>query len=407
MSANLQEILNSLTGTAKERFEKAITAAENLATAGKMNPVQAKKFLDWVVDETGLKGQVRIVQFEPDELKIEKIGVGQRVAVPADEAQDPGLRREITTSKIVLHPEEFMVPWEISLRFLETNIEGMSVEDHIAKMLAAQAANNFEELYLLADKTGPAAVEKDLKDGGAPDKYVLDTFLAKLNGWSKLADQGHLINWQGQPISGNTFGQMITAMPTKYRRGLGNMRVLLSPDLWQRYLEKVATRQGNLGDAVLGGAAHTPYGLTALPIPLWPFRPKTVEHVTLTAENQVSLKYTNVSNVVVTPTNIGKTAINAYTLNTDYAVDLTAGKINRIDIGGAIGDGATVKVTYDASPQMILTHRDNLILGIGRNITLGKDIDIYRRTRQYALTMCVDVQIQNPDAVVKVYNIGE
>lgn len=401
-----QDILELMTAEQKAKFQKAITAAENLVNAGKMNPVQAKKFLDWVIDETKLRGQVRIVQFEPDEMKIEKITVGQRVAMPADEAQDPGLRREVATSKVTLHPEEFMVPWEISLRFLETNIEGMSVEDHIARMLAAQAANNFEELYLLSDKTGPAAAEADIKDNGDPSKYVLDSFLSKLNGWSKLADGGHLIDAGGAPISSNLFSDLITALPTKYRRGLDNMRVLLSPNLWQRYLTKIGSRQDALGTSVLGGGEHKPWGLTPLPIPLWPMNPKTVEHVTLNGETQVALKYKGITDVVVTPTTIGKTAIVPYIENTDYTVDLTTGKINRIDIGGAIADGATVKVTYGASPQMILTHRDNLIIGLGRNITLGRDVDIYKRVRQYALTMCVDVQIQNTDAVVKMYNIG-
>ena len=86
-------------------------------------------------------------------------------------------------------------------------------------------------------------------------------------------------------------------------------------------------------------------------------------------------------------------------------LDAATGKIARVG-GGAIGDGATVKVTYNAAPQIILTHRDNLIVAFGRDITMERDREIYRRVTQFAITVACDVQVQNPDAIVKVINIG-
>ncbi len=386
-----------------EQMQKAITAADALATVGKLNPKQADKFLDWVIDVTNLKDQVRVVKFSPDTMQIEKITVGERVAMVAEEAKDPQLRRGVSTSKITLHPVEFMVPFEISQRFTEINIEGASVEDHIVKMMATQTANNLEELYINANKLGPAIDEETFK-GGDSSKYVKDTYLGALDGWSLLADSGHLVDGEGAPMNADFFSQIIQALPIKYRRGLQDMRVLMSPDLWQIYLSKIATRMDAAGTAALTGGSHNPFGLKVLPVPLWARNPRQVEHVVLNGTTQVDLKSTNVKNVVVTASTLGNTAVTPYVLDTDYAIDLAAGKINRI--GGAIADGATVKVTYDAAPQMILTHKDNLIIGFGRNITLERDRDIFRRVNQYALHLAVDVQIQNADAVVKLKNVG-
>lgn len=386
-----------------ENMQKAITAADALATTGKLNPKQADKFLDWVIDVTGLKDQVRMVKFSPETMQIEKIAVGERVAMLAEEARDPQLRRGVTTSKITLRPVEFMVPFEISQRFTEINIEGGSIEDHIVRMMATQAANNFEELYINANPLGPAIDAATFK-GGDATKYVKDTYLGALSGWSLLADSGHIVDGESAPMNADFFSQAIQALPIKYRRGLSDMRVLMAPDMWQIYLAKTATRMDAAGTAALTGGAHNPFGLKVLPIPLWAKQPRQVEHVVLNGTTEVDLKSTNISNVVVLPSTLSSVETTPYVLDTDYAVDLVTGKINRI--GGAIADGATVKVTYDAAPQMILTHKDNLIIGFGRNITLERDRDIYRRVNQYALHMAVDVTIQNADAVVKVKNIG-
>ena len=95
----------------EQKVNKSLVAVDSFTTAGKMNPVQEKVFLDWVIDITNLRDQVRIVRFKPEEMKIEKIAVGERVAMPADEAKDPGMRRGITTTKVTLRPEEFIVPF--------------------------------------------------------------------------------------------------------------------------------------------------------------------------------------------------------------------------------------------------------------------------------------------------------
>lgn len=389
----------------EELIRKAVVTTDALAASGKLNPAQSDKFIDFVIDETVLKDNARVVKFRNESLDIDKIGIGRRAAFPKAEAQDPGLRRGITTSKVTLTPKEIIVPFEIGDLFKEVNIEGDGAEDHIIKLMATQLANDLEELYIVGDTVGPAILEGDFKDGGSQTEFVKDSYLALQDGWSRLADAANIVDAQGANIGLSVFGKMLRAMPTKFRRNKNNLRYFLSPDLWQLYLEKLATRATNLGDQAAGGGQHGPFGVRAVEVPLWDFTPQVVEHVVLNGTTQVALRFKPVSNVVVTTSTLGKTPEAAFVTVTDYVVDTAAGLINRTG-AGAIGDGDTVKVTYSANPQILLTHMNNFIVGIGRDITIEKDRDIFKGVNQYAITAKVSVQFEELTAIVKGKNIG-
>jgi hypothetical protein len=119
----------------------------------------------------------------------------------------------------------------------------------------------------------------------------------------------------------------------------------------------------------------------------------------------VALSSTNVSDVVVHATTLSSVPTDAYIDDTDYTLDEAAGTI-AWKSGGAIGETATVKVTYSSAPQLILTHMDNFIVGIGKDITIEKDRDIFKGVNQYAITVKAAVQIEELTSVVKVRNIG-
>lgn len=389
----------------EQLIQKAVITTDMIASAGKLNPAQSDKFIDYVVDQSVLKNNARVVRFRAETLEIDKIGIGRRAAVPKAEARDPGVRRGINTSKVSLSPSELMVPFEISDTFKDVNIEGDAVEDHIIQMFAKQFSNDLEELYINGNKLGPAVAEGEIVDGGSDDLYIKDTYLALQDGWAKLAEGAHVVDAGGQSIGLGIFGKALRAMPTKFRRNKGELRWFMSPDLWQLYTEKLATRATVLGDNAVTGDAVGPFGIPAVPIPLWDLLPPVVEHVVLTGTTPASLSYKDISDVVVTPSTLGSTPVEPYAETTDYTVDLTNGTITRVG-GGAISSGATVKVTYRSGPQMILTHYSNFIVGIGRDIRIEKDRDIFKSVNQYAMTAKVGVVYEELDAIVKVKNIG-
>ena len=391
--------------TNEELIQKAVITTDALAASGKLNPVQSDRFIDYVIDETVLKNNARIVRFRNETLEIDKIGIGTRVSMPKAEAQDPGLRRGVTTSKVSLTPKEIITPFEIGDLFKEVSIEGDMVEDHIVKMMATATGNDLEELYINGNTLGPAILESDYKDGGSTTQYVKDAYLALQDGWGKLATGANVVDAEGANVGLSIFGKLLRAMPTKFRRNKGNLRWFLSPDLWQLYLEKLATRATALGDQAAAGGELGPFGVKAVPVPLWDLQPQIVAHVALSGTTQVSLGFAPVSNVVVTVNTLGNTPLTPYVETTDYVVDYAAGLINRTG-GGAISDPETVKVTFNANPQIILTHQSNFIVGIGRDIKIEKDRNIYKGTNEYAIHSRVSVNFEELDAIAFAKNIG-
>jgi len=391
--------------TQSEFLQKAVQTTDSIAQSGKLNPKQADRFLDFVFDESVLKGNVRMERFRNEQFDIDTMGVGKRVALSHKEAQDPQRRRSAKFSQRKMIPAEVVVPLEFSERFLAHNLEGMSAEDHVLSMMARAFSNDLEELYILGNPLGRAATPEELDFGTSTTTYVKDEYLALQTGWSELAEAGNILDANGANISPNLFSQGMQALPTKFQRQLNSMRWLLPQNLDHKYNEKVSARATAAGDSALAGGSGDSFGIRRVPVPLWPLEPQVVEHVTLSGTTAVALKNKNIKSVIVLPEDLDDTALTPFINTTDYIVDAAAGTIARTG-GGAIGDGDVVKVTYQAGAQMLLTDLRNLIVGVSMNITILQAPDIYKNTRQWAMHARVGVQIEEPDAIVKVKNIG-
>jgi len=397
--------------TNEELVAKAVITTDDIASTGKLNDEQAEKFIDFVIDVTGVAEFARVVRFRAENLNIDKIGVGSRVTMPAAEARDPNRRKGITASQVQLTPKEIMTPFEIGDSFVENNLEGDDIEEHIVKMMATQMANDVEELHINGDDEGVAALESDIVDGGSSTEYVKDTFLELFDGWLRLADSGSTVDIAGAAISPNVFSLMLNELPAKFRRQKRDLVYLCSQELEQLYRERVASRATAMGDQALNSSGRmTPFGIPLVGVALLAFYPPVVEHIAFTGSGStVSLRYGPIqasSLVVATSTLTGSTPEEAYTLTTDYTVDETAGTVTHAGGGSSIGATDTVKMTYGAYPQVLLTHKMNMIIAWGRDIRVEKDRDIYARVDQYAITAKTDVQFEELTAVVKAYNIS-
>ena len=391
----------------EELVAKAVITTDALATNGKLNTAQSNKFIDYVVDETVLKDNARVVRFTNETLDIDKIGIGSRVAMPKVEAADPGLRRGVTTTKVSLTPKEIVVPFEIGDLFKEINIEGASVEDHIIQMMAKQLANDLEELYMNGDTLGRAVLEATIKGGGSSTQYIKDSYLALHNGWVRLADGGNVYDAEGTNISLGVFGGMLRSMPTKFRRNKKDLRFFMSPDLAQIYVERLAARATALGDQATQGLIHTPFGVPIVEVPLWDCLPEIGEHQVFANCGTGTLRYGPLEDgdLILSTSTLAQTPETAYVEDTDYSVDYANGTVTNLDSG--ITGGPTIKFTYKANPQILLTHSQNFIVGIGRDIRIEKDRDIFKGVNQYAITAKVAVEFEEDTAIVKGKNIGQ
>lgn len=390
--------------TNEELVRKAAITTDAIATVGRLNAAQSEKFIDYVIDESVLKNNARIIRFRNSELEIDKIGIGNRVTYPKAEAQDPAIRRGITTSKVTMTPKTLITPFEISDEFQEENIEGDDIEDTIIRLMARQLSNDLELLYINGDILGPSILQGDYLPGGSATQYVLDQYLKLFSGWLRNSDGANVYDAASKNIGLSVFSAMLRQLPTKYRRNRGALRWYMSPDLAQLYLEKLSTRATALGDSASGGAAHAPFGVPIVEVPLFQHLPPVVEHFTLAASATQNLRYGPVSSVNVLPQTLSNVPTTAYILDTDYSLNSTTGSITNLDAG--ISDGEALKVTYAANPQLILTHMKNFIIGIGRDIRIEKGREIFKGVNQYAITTKVACEFEELEAIAKGINLG-
>jgi hypothetical protein len=394
----------------RELIEKATITTDAIAAAGKLNPEQADKFIDFVVQETTMQDRVRVVRFRGEQRLIEKINVANRVAVPKAEAADPGLRRGVSTSKITMQPEEIMCPFEIGDLFKEENIEGDNVEDHIMRMFARRFANNIEELHWLGNVVGPAQLESDLIEGGSSTGYVKDTYLALFNAWLQLAQGAHIVDAQGAAISPNLLSRAINAMPNKFKRNKADLKFMMSADHEQAYREAVSARATQSGDDALAATGNIPaFGIELIPVPLLPVEPLFAEDSLANSDGTTAtqLSFAPITDLVLTPDDLGSSATVPFVegAGQDYTEDLANGQWTRLG-AGAIGSGATVKATYKTAGQILLTMPKNMINAIGRDVRLERDRNIFKGVNEFALTSKVWAGYEELDAVVLIKNVA-
>lgn len=394
--------------TNQELMEKAAITTANLANAGLLNPEQSNRFVDYVIDESSMMGRARVIRFRGAQKLIEKLNVHGRVAVPKAEATDPGVRRGVQSSKVTLEHHEIMVPFEFGDIMKEENIEGDNVEDTIVRLMATRFSNNTEELFWDANTVGPAQTEEYMVEGGSTSLYVLDNYLAMFDGWLHSAQSGHVVDAENEPMSPSIMSRALQAMPNKFKKNKAALKFWLSWDHEQAYRESVGTRATQSGDNALAATGNVPaYGVELVPVSLLSSEPLVVEDSVANSDGTTptALGFAPITNVVITDTTLGENPEAAYIEDTDYTVDYANGTWTR-DGGGAIGSGGTVKVTFQAAGQMLLTPPSNLIICIGRDVRVESQRNIFRGTTEYAVSAKVFCTFEEVDAVVVVTNIA-
>lgn len=393
--------------TNQQWIEKATITTDVLAAQGKLLPAQADKFLDYVFDETGLaKAGVRTVKFRNEQMILDKIGVRDRVAMAAEEAQDPGLRRGVTTSKVTLEPKQVIIPFEIGQLFLEENLEGEAAADRVVQMMAKQGANNVESLYWDGNALGPAKTEEELVDGGSSALVKKDAFLGLFDGLLKQAEAGHVLDAQNGPLTPTLVSRAWRQLPTKFRTDKGSHRLMVSSDHESHFLEGVSARATQQGDMALRGEMMTPFGIPMGAFALLQPEPLYVENSVANSDGTTPTALTHgpIDNVIIAPTSLGSNPLAPYVEGVDYSLDKAAGTWTRLG-GGSIGSGATVKVTYTTAGRILLTRPSNIILAIGRDVRIEKDRNIYRLVDEYAIHLKVDSRFEETDAVTLIRNV--
>jgi hypothetical protein len=253
-------------------LEKVISTS-TIGTApsggGLLSPAQSTRFIDYMWDATTLGRQVRKVRMRANEMELDRMAVGERVVRLATEAVDDAMNVKVAFAKVSLTTQKLRLDWELSSESLEDNLEGEAFEDHVARLLSAQAANDIEDLAINGDT--------ELTD---------DALYKSFDGWRKrLYGGANVVDAAGATLDRAVFHRALRAMPRKFMGRRGALRWYTSAGLLQDYVfsDQFVPTEGQLrpagtnpdsGDVVAGDTAGwsptSPFGIRAQEVPLFP-----------------------------------------------------------------------------------------------------------------------------------------
>ena len=227
----------------RELLEKVIsTGAIGSGGGGILTPKQANRFIDFVVDQSVLmQTGVRTVRMSEPSQDIDKTNIGTRILRKATEAVDDGVNAAPTFSKINMTTTKIRLDWELSTEGLEDNIEGTSLEDHVASLMARQTSNDLEDLLIHGDVTST------------------DPLLKSLDGYRKrVRTDGVVVDAAGAGLTRATFDRALRNLKSKYLQRRSQLVWYTSSTLVQDYVWSLTV--GN--DTALGGTGASAPGST-------------------------------------------------------------------------------------------------------------------------------------------------
>jgi hypothetical protein len=335
--------------TAKELLEKVVNTTQIGADSGGiMNAKQANRFLDWVVDQSVLIADARVVRMAEPTVDIDKVNVGQRIMRKATEGVDDGVNADPTFTKISMTTVKLRLDWELTTEGLEDNIEGDSLEDHVGSLMARQTSNDLEDLYIHGDTTDS------------------DALLKSLDGFRKRARaDAAVVDAAGANLSRSIFDKALRSLPNKYLQRRNQLRWYTSSSLVQDYGWSLSlTATDNALDGTGASAPGSTYG------------DQIINGGAIGANGGPGATGVRVFGIPLTEVPLME--------------ETEAG-----DYSGATGNHGVVELTFP----------NNRIIGIQRDITIYREFEPKKDAIEYTQYIRVANQIENAEAYVHVKNV--
>lgn len=239
--------------------------------AGRLNPEQADRFIDYVLDQSViLKDGIRVRRMNADRADLDKLAIGARVIRRATEGTAPADVVGLTASRRQLVVTEIILPADVTFSFMEDNIEREDFEDHLMRLFATQLANDLEDLAINGDAGSP------------------DPFLSIEDGWLKILRTpgfANVFDTDGSTDFRNVvFQGMLEALPAKFKANPRLLRFYVSTTNEERYRFQLGQRQTAGGDQILLGGDRVTYA--GVPVVAVPFMPAD-QHVLTLPDNLV------------------------------------------------------------------------------------------------------------------------
>lgn len=363
---------------------KSITVGDLGST--KLSPEKADRYIRAVENSTPILREARLLPMGSDKRDIDRTGFGSRIMQAAVEDTAPGSTSEPTFTQNQLVAVEAIAVVGITDSALEDNIEREDFEDTLLDMMGARSGIDLEELYVKGD-TGSG-----------------DTYLALTNGWNKLAaaavsgaitDTGGGMNTTLADAAGA--GTQILNV-TDAANGAANDWIRIGAGWTQEYRQITAVNVNavTLNEPLLNNHVA---GEAAVEIAAAPdfnrHSPEAMFEAMLQAMPQKYLTDRGALRFWV-----------SWDIENTYRDQLRAR-------GTALGDQAQTSaqpVAYKGIPivtaanmpagQALLSHPDNLVYGIRRDVRIERERLPKLRRTDFVLTVRTDAHFEDVDAVV-------
>lgn len=337
--------------SSRELLEKVVsTTAIGAGGGGLLYPKQANRFIDYVVEQSVLlQTNVRTVRMSEPSMDIDKTNIGRRIMRKATEAVDDGVNAQPTFSKISMTTVKIRLDWELSTEGLEDNIEGDSLEDHVASLMARQTSNDLEDLLIHGDTTSS------------------DALLKSLDGYRKRVRQnGVVVDAAGANLTRAVFDRALRNMDSKYLQRRASLNWTTSSGLVQDYIWSLTVGSDTaLGNGTGASAPGSAYG-----------------------DLLVNTGFGGASGGSVGQTGLRPFGIPLYEI--PIMEESEAGSYS-----GAAGSHGVLELTFP----------DNRILGIQRDIQVFREFKPKKDTIEYTQFIRIANQIENEESFVHVKNI--
>ena len=232
---NVEEIRNVLrAGGAEARG----VDSSLFATGGKLNPEQSSNFIDYIVNEAVALSRVQVRRMNAPQATIDELTGATRKLRRGVENTAPAGVQNIGTRKRTLTTVETILPEDITLSFLEDNIERKGAENHIVKILATMFGNDLNDLAWNGDE---AAATGDVD------------FVTINDGWLKIIAAAVIagtVDATGATSPGAVLASLRKHMPSKFKARTDLVYFAPVPFV-EAYAEELAGRETGLGDQIV------------------------------------------------------------------------------------------------------------------------------------------------------------
>lgn len=201
------------------------------------------QFFQEVQDESVVLDMVRTVSMPRENMRIPKIGVGERLRTAQDEGTSI-TEASATTDSVPMSSEKASIYWSLTSESVEDVVD--DVPNIVMDKMTRQFAVDTEDLGFNGDEAGTG-------------------FVTQNDGWITLATArgsptySHDDAGTPLPIDSDMFNGAIQALESKYLRA--DPAFFLNTKQLQAYAHNLTERQTGLGDAVLFGDSDlNPFG---------------------------------------------------------------------------------------------------------------------------------------------------